>query len=210
MKQRVAGTPAAAEEQALRKKSDVTRERLIIAAAKVVGRVGYDKASSSRIAEEAGVAAGGLYYHFGNRQALLDELLPTLGKEMVAYVVAKVEEELWGLGREVAGFRAYLEYLSDHPEFYRVFSEARVYAPVAYASNFAATLRDFERSLQAQRRKGFLTVRDEDLALTAHFLTGIRNYVSEMYLDAKPPRPMQIDNAVNLYRQLLSEGLFRG
>jgi AcrR family transcriptional regulator len=196
------------DEVAPRKKSDLTRERLILAAAKVVGRVGYDKASSSRIAEEAGIAAGGLYYHFENRQALLDELLPTLGKQMVAYVVSRTEGMAWGLDREVAGFRAYLDYLAENPEFYRIFTEARVYAPAAYARNFASTLRGFEGALRAQLRKGFLKVREEDLSLTAHFLTGIRNYVSQMYFEASAPKSMKVDDAVTLYRQLLSQGLF--
>lgn len=209
MRRDLAKTQPAAEELTPRRKSDLTRERLILAAAKVVGRVGYDKASSSRIAEEAGIAAGGLYYHFENRQALLDELLPTLGEQMLAYVVSRIEHLPWGLEREIASFQAYLEYLADNPEFYRVFSEARVYATAAYARNFNATLRDFESALRAQRRKGFLKVREEDLPLAAHFLTGIRNYVSQMYLDASPPKPMNINDAVNLYRQLLSEGLFR-
>jgi AcrR family transcriptional regulator len=208
MRRAVAKTSSAVEEAAPRRKAEVTRERLILAAAKVVGRVGYDKASSSRIADEAGIAAGGLYYHFENRQALLDKLLPTLGKQMVAYVVGCIEHLPWGLEREVASFRAYLEYLARNPEFYRVFTEARVYAPAAYARNFEATLRDFEKALRAQRRKGFLKVREDDLPLAAHFLTGIRNYVSQMYLDVSPLRPVKVDQAVRLYRQLLSEGVF--
>lgn len=61
---------------------------------------------------------------------------------------------------------------------------------------------------RAQRRKGFLKVREDDLPLAAHFLTGIRNYVSQMYLDANPPKPVRVDQAVRLYRQLLCEGVF--
>jgi len=204
----LAKTPAAAEPVVPRRTSELTRERLILAAAKVVGRVGYDKASSSRIAEEAGIAAGGLYYHFGTRQALLDELLPSLGEQMVAYVVDHIKHLPWGLEREVASFRAYLEYLADNPEFYRVFSEARVYAPAAYARNFDRTLRDFESALRVQCRKGFLKIGEKDLPLVAHFLTGIRNYVSQMYLDASPPKSVEVGDAVRLYRQLLSGGVF--
>lgn len=192
-----------------RRKSELTRERLVLAAGKVVGRVGYEKASSAKIAEEAGIAAGGLYYHFDSRRALLNELLPALGRQMVAYVVGRIHDMPWGLEREVASFEAYLEYLSEHPEFYRVFSEARVYAPEAYARNFKATLGDFEAALRAQRHKGFLKAQEQDLALAAHFLTGIRNYVSQLYMDADPPQSVQIAHAVRLYRQLLSEGLFR-
>ena len=47
------------------------------------------------------------------------------------------------------------------------------------------------------------------MALAAHFLTGIRNYVSQLYMDADPPQSVQIAHVVRLYRQLLSEGLFR-
>lgn len=65
-----------------RSKSDLTRERLLKAAAKVVARHGYTGASSARIGDEAGVAAGVLYYHFENRSSLLDEILPTMGVQI--------------------------------------------------------------------------------------------------------------------------------
>lgn len=208
LRERAETSPASAAKPS-RRKSEMTRERLILAAAKVVGRVGYEAASSAKIAEEAGISAGGLYYHFDNRRALLNELLPTLGLQMVAYVVGRIHDMPWGLEREVASFEAYLDYLAEHPEFYRVFSEARVYAPQAYAVNLKATLGDFEAALRAQRRKGFLKVQEQDLALAAHFLTGIRNYVSQLYMDSDPPQSVPTAHAVRLYRQLLSEGLFR-
>ena len=198
----------AANEAAPQSKSDLTREHLIAAAIKVVGRVGYHKASSARIAEEAGVSTGLMFYHFGSRQALLDELLPALGVQMVAYVTRQIQHLPWGLEHEVAGFRAILTYLDSTPEFFWVLSEARVYSPLGYARNFEATLRDYERALEIQRRKGFLNVSEKDVPLAAHFLTGIRNYVSHMYLDARPPKAIPIEEAVALYRQLISKGLF--
>ena len=45
----------------------------------------------------------------GDCRALLDELLPTLGQQMVAYAVGCIEHLPWGLEREVSSFRAYLE-----------------------------------------------------------------------------------------------------
>ena len=190
------------------RKSELTRERLIKAAATVVGRVGYAKASSAKIAEEAGIAAGGLYYYFATRDALFDALLPTLGLQMNAFVAARVKAVPWGLEREVAAFAAYLEYLTENPEFYAVFSEARVYAPKAYASNFKATMGKFELLLKGQRRHGGLKVEEQDLELAAHFLAGIRNYVSQLFLDADPPKSISIDRAVRLYRQLIGDGFF--
>ena len=192
----------------VRRKSELTRERLLKAAAAVVGRVGYAKASAAKIAEEAGIAAGGLYYYFDTRDALFDALLPALGLQMNTFVAARIHSVPWGLEREVAAFAAYLEYLSDNPEFYAVFSEARVYAPQAYARNFKFTMGSFERLLSGQRRNGGLDVPQADLELAAYFLAGIRNYVSQLFLDADPPKSISIDRAVRLYRQLLSQGLF--
>ena len=66
----------------------------------------------------------------------------------------------------------------------------------------------FERLLSGQRRNGGLDVPQADLELAAYFLAGIRNYVSQLFLDADPPKSVSIDRAVRLYRQLLSQGLF--
>ena len=207
-KKKSSQTQGAATPKAAPRKSELTRERLLKAAATVVGRVGYAKASAAKIAEEAGIAAGGLYYYFDTRDALFDALLPALGLQMNDFVAARIRSLPWGLEREVAAFAAYLEYLTENPEFYAVFSEARVYAPQAYTRNFKATMGRFELLLKGQRRHGGLKVDEQDLELAAHFLAGIRNYVSQLFLDADPPQSISIERAVRLYRQLIADGLF--
>src|SRR5438105_8841809 len=92
-------------------KSEQTRRRILAAAARLVGREGYDKASITRIAREAGVATGLFYYYFPNREALLDQLLPPLGKEMIAFIAERVGPLELGLEREIASFVAYFEFL---------------------------------------------------------------------------------------------------
>ena len=64
-------------------RNDEVKKRLFDAAAKVVGRLGYAEASVARITELAEVAQGTFYNHFENRQELLDQLLPTIGLQMV-------------------------------------------------------------------------------------------------------------------------------
>src|SRR5690606_18903486 len=67
-------------------RSDEIKRRLFEAAVKVVGRYGYAEASVARITQQAGVAHGTFYNYFENRQDLLDQLLPTLGHRMRAYI----------------------------------------------------------------------------------------------------------------------------
>jgi AcrR family transcriptional regulator len=190
-------------------KSEQTRERVVLAAAKVVGSVGYAKASITRITSEAKLAAGGFYYYFKTRDELFSEVLPALGEEMVAFISQRLHGTPWGIEREVRGFAVYLEFLQSKPEFYRVFSEAYVYAPKAYKKHFRRVVDNYCDALRIQASKGYLDIAESDLPMLAHFLIGVRNYVSQFYMErgsgTKPPP----DDAIDLYRKLLMGSVFR-
>ncbi len=72
-------------------RNEQVKLRLFEAAAKVVGKYGYSDASVARITELAGYAQGTFYNHFTNRQELLDNLLPVLGKQMVDFIEERVD-----------------------------------------------------------------------------------------------------------------------
>jgi len=190
-------------------KSELTRERILAAATKVVGSVGYDKASITRIAAKAHIAAGGFYYYFDTRKELFDQLLPALGKEMIAFIAERLHGAEWGIEREVRSFEIYLEYLRKKPEFYRVFSEAYVYAPKAYEKHMQTVIDNYCAALRIQRLKGHLDVADDDLAMLAHFLIGIRNYVSQSYMERGNQRSTPPERTIDLYRRLLAGSVFR-
>jgi AcrR family transcriptional regulator len=203
---------SASQEPAMKKrqtKSEQTRERVLLAAAKVVGSVGYAKASITRITSEAKLAAGGFYYYFKTRDELFNELLPALGEEMVAFITERLHGTPWGIEREVRGFEVYLEFLQRKPEFYRVFSEAYVYAPKAYRKHFRTVVENYCAALRVQRLKGHLDVDEVDLPMLAHFLIGVRNYVSQSYMErgtgSKPP----VEQTIELYRKLLIGSVFK-
>jgi AcrR family transcriptional regulator len=58
-----------------REQAEETRQRIREAAARLFEARGYDGASIAAIAEEAGVSAESVYAHFGNKRALLGELV---------------------------------------------------------------------------------------------------------------------------------------
>src|SRR5215204_3361823 len=92
-----------------------TKQRLLDAATKVVGKYGYAEASVARITEEAGVAQGTFYNHFENRQELLDQLLPKLGIDMVEFI-----RERTGTAdaatQEIKRFGAFFDFIREVPE----------------------------------------------------------------------------------------------
>ena len=56
-------------------KSAVTHERIIHAAAEVLAERGYAGTRLSDIAERAGIQSGSLYYHFEDRDDIVDQVL---------------------------------------------------------------------------------------------------------------------------------------
>jgi AcrR family transcriptional regulator len=191
-----------------RPKSQQTRKRIIRAAARIVAREGYPKASVAKIATEAGIAHGSFYYYFARREDLFRELLPALGEEMIQFISERVEQVEWGLERELAGFKAYFEFMAIRPEFYRVFTEAQVFVPEAYTKHFRNVMNNYVRALEHQRESGYLTVGNGELEVLAYALTGIRNYITQLIFSANSPRQIP-PSAFDLYRRVLAEGVFK-
>src|SRR5262249_5315671 len=144
------------------------------------GQVGYPSASIARITAAAGISNGLFYYYYKSREALFDDLLPTLGKEMVEFIVSRISHLPWGLEREMAGFAAYFDYLEQSPHFFRVFTEAQVYAPGAYQAHLQWIIDNYVVGLERQVKLGHLRVAPSDLMTLAYTLTGIRNYATQM------------------------------
>ncbi|MEU8960245.1 TetR/AcrR family transcriptional regulator [Streptomyces sp. NPDC048491] len=70
-----------------KKKTQVTasperRRELLATAAEVFAAQGYNATTVRRIADEAGLLAGSLYYHFDSKESMLDEILSTFLNEL--------------------------------------------------------------------------------------------------------------------------------
>ncbi|MEU7108868.1 TetR/AcrR family transcriptional regulator [Streptomyces sp. NPDC046215] len=60
------------------------RRELLATAAEVFAAEGYNATTVRRIADEAGLLAGSLYYHFDSKESMLDEILSTFLDELWA------------------------------------------------------------------------------------------------------------------------------
>ena len=70
------------------RRSQQTVEAILDATARVLIDEGYDKASTNRIAEVAGVSVGSLYQYFGSKEALIVELARIHGQEQLAEIMS--------------------------------------------------------------------------------------------------------------------------
>ncbi len=74
-------------------KSDISRARILDAAAKMFRQKGYAATTLIEIARAAGMQAGSLYYHFGSKDELLEEVLD-IGMRRVHEAVEESQERL--------------------------------------------------------------------------------------------------------------------
>lgn len=186
-------------------RNDAVKARLFQAAAEIVGRLGYAEASIARITERAGVAQGTFYNHFPSRQALLDDLLPTLGLEMARWIQDRTEAVKPEKAREIARFEAFFTYLRDNPGFLRILNEAEFAAPAAFHCHIENMVGPYWRMLKCARERGeILDFDDDELEVIVHILMGARSYLSQRFADGQP-----IDaSVIRAYEKLLNGGLF--
>lgn len=164
-------------------KAVATREAILQAAARVVGRVGYAKASIARIAEEAGVAHGLIYLYFKNQQDLFDQLLPSVGEEMLRYIGQRAGRAETAADRERLGLKANFEYLNRHPALHRILNEAAFFAPEAHHNYLKRMAEGYTRSLRrGYEAREFDGYDPEELEILAFMMIGAREYLLERYM----------------------------
>jgi TetR/AcrR family transcriptional regulator, cholesterol catabolism regulator len=101
-------------------KSEQTRTRILDAAARTFRQVGYSAASLRDIAEQAGMQAGSLYYHFANKEQLAEEVMKAGVDGSYATIkaaVARLPKDAGVLDKMEAAFAAHLSYMLDQSDY---------------------------------------------------------------------------------------------
>lgn len=191
-------------------KSRKIKEDLFHAAAKVVGEVGYANALVSKITEAANVAQGTFYNHFESRQNLFDELLPSLGAELLDFIRVKAGGAPNATERERLSFLAFFEFIKIKPEFYRILYEAEIFAPRAFQIHMDRIADAYVRTLERDLAKGELALADRnELEALAFSLMGARHYLCMRFARRNGRTVSLPDWVVDAYMQLVTEGVYR-
>ncbi|PRY34813.1 TetR/AcrR family transcriptional regulator [Umezawaea tangerina] len=132
-------------------RAELTRARILDAAARVFAEHGYAAGTTNRIAEEARISIGSLYQYYPGKDAILVELLSRHLDEGSAATARRMEQELPGpLEAIVRVFvRLVIENHREDSQLLRVLSE-QVPHPVEVAEKMARNERervDYVRAL---------------------------------------------------------------
>lgn len=164
-----------------------TRAKLVTAARKAFGTVGYAGASMDDFTAEAGLTRGALYHHFGDKKGLLQAVIAEIDAEMSARMNAatrKAPSRWQGFVDECV---TYIEMALD-PEIQRIIlrdGPAVLGDPSQWPSQ-TACIRNMTATLEKLIEEG--TVRAIDPRATAHILNGTMLYASLLIANAEDQR----------------------
>lgn len=184
------------------------RQALLRAGERIVGEVGYEEASVARIAEAAGLGHGTFYKHFESRQAFFDELLPSIGQELLEEVREQIKGSNDVIEMEETGFRGFFDFLTRHPGFYRLVNEAEVAAPSAFDNHIGNLAKHYMKALKRSLTNGEIEGYEErELEVIVYVLMAARFYIYLRYSKAGKKARHIPEWVIDAYMRFVYRGL---
>ncbi|MBX3447078.1 MAG: TetR family transcriptional regulator [Parvibaculaceae bacterium] len=183
-----------------RSKSDLTRTRILDAAARTFRQKGYAATTLNEIARAADMQAGSLYYHFGSKDELLEEVLD-IGANKVNDAVRESQERLppdaSHRDRIRAAVDAHLTMLLKHCDYtsanISIFAQIPEEIQRRHLPKRDALAAQWRRILTRAQKAGALRD-DVDLSMVRMLLLGALNWSVEWYKPGKTSIPAMADH----------------
>lgn len=177
-----------------------SRHRIVEAAEKVFGELGYFQASVSGITREAGVALGSFYVYFESKHEVFVEVLRSLAQLIRHATRSAIEHARDRVEAEERGFAAFFSLIESHPYLYRIVRQAEFVDPEAFREYYARIVAGYERRLRAAIEQG--EVRPLDPETLVYCLLGIGDLIGMRwpYWTGKPIPPHVFDSMMEFVR----------
>lgn len=90
------------------------REMLLDTAARLFGKVGFERCSMQDISDATNVSKGTLYHYFKTKQDIYDAIFLSTLKKMYVFVDQSIDKKASARDQLIAFFRAHAEYFDTH------------------------------------------------------------------------------------------------
>jgi AcrR family transcriptional regulator len=148
---------AAGDKEPRTERGRKTLRKLIDAAAGEFGERGYHDAAITGITQRAGVALGTFYTYFGSKEEVFRALVKEMSRATRAHVAEAVKNAPDRLAAERLGLEAFIAFVRQHPELYRIIEEAQFVAEDAYREHYLTFADAYRRNLSGARGRGEIT-----------------------------------------------------
>ena len=156
-----------------------TLRRLIEAAAQEFGERGFHEAAITGITQRAGVALGTFYTYFESKEEVFRALVRDMSNATRAHVAEAARGAPDRLTAERRGLAAFIAFVRERPELYRIIEEAQFVAQDEYRKHYLTFAEGYRRNLAAARSRG--EIADGPDELRAWALIGISVFLGMRY-----------------------------
>ncbi len=171
------------------------RQKILDAARSLFGERGYDATSIADIGERAGISKSVLYHYFGSKAGVYRTLIEHDGRALIDVVAAAVPPPGVITPRLRPGLDAFLNYLSNHPDTWKLMTrdppadaQLRALHEQIYGT-VSATLRDL------LARPGDAETKPNAVELVAH---SVRTFAAWWQEHPEVPREQVVDALVDI------------
>lgn len=152
-----------------------TRKKLLDAAERIFGERGFHDTSIADITRAAGVGLGTFYVYFPSKEAIFVELVKDMGHEMRRRLHEASAAAPDRARAEEAGFRAFFDFVAQHPNLYRIVRECEFVAPQEYRAWYQRLAERYRARLTEAMEAG--EFRRLDPELVAYCLMGMGDFL---------------------------------
>ncbi|WP_380874805.1 putative transcriptional regulator, TetR family protein [Sphingomonas sp. DBB INV C78] len=131
-----------------------TLRRLLDAAASEFGERGYHEAAITGITARAGVALGSFYTYFESKEELYRALVRDMSRSVRHHIAEQLQGVSDRLTAERRGIAAYIGFVREHPNLYRIIEEAQFVAEDVYREHYDVFIAAYRDNLAAARARG--------------------------------------------------------
>src|SRR5947209_11784942 len=170
---------ASADKEPRTERGRKTLRRLLEAAAAEFGQRGYHDAAITGLTQRAGVALGTFYTYFESKEEVFRALVRDMSRATRAHVAEAVKGAPDRLAAERLGLEAFIAFVRQHPELYRIVEEAQFVAEDVYREHYLAFVDGYRRNLAGARERG--EIADGPDELRAWALIGMSVFLGMRY-----------------------------
>lgn len=177
-----------------------TRQKVLDAAEEVFGTRGYEAASIVDITRAAGVAQGTFYLYFPSKKAVFAELVGELGAKLRRTLAAAVTDLDDRLAVERAGLHAFLGFVREHRNLYRIIRQAEFVDEALYRDYYTKLAKGYRDGLARAMTRG--EIRKLDPEAVAFALMGVFDFLGMRWVlweDRLPPQRV-LDDVFTMIR----------
>jgi AcrR family transcriptional regulator len=168
--------------RALSARGAETRQKLLDAAEKVFGDLGYHDASIVKITEAAGVGQGTFYLYFASKKEVFDELVLDLNRRIRHAMTEATAGAKNRLEAELLGFGGYFAFTKEHPGLYKIIRQAAFTSPELFRLHYDRVSAPYVSALREAVERG--EVGEIDPEVTAWALMAIGEMVGMRWIVA--------------------------